>query len=347
MDATKKRKYLLYSKDDGRPDSEKPCAFFNSPEGCRNGAKCKFLHGTTPSFSAPVPEPVRFQVESVKANNARSFSSSIEVAKPIVAKPIVRSVQAPPPSQPSHAASTVVQTFTQSSSQISTPKSSKHEKRPSSVLNEGAANIYSFPLAPPSSEKLDSATKRQRRKMEEEEDSNFLFDVVNVALKNGQLPNSPEMPRSNFAEPQNLFIPPSDVMRTLSTSGTDHATKGPERHHKSNHKSASTFSTNTVPLSSVGSDMSGPPFTWEQLVAKTQSHPKFAKEYVFDGFDSTWIKSRSAAEWRDAKKPLKVMAIDCEMCQTVDPVTNNFEQNALIRFSIVNGLNPEEVTSRL
>jgi len=31
--------------DDGRPDAMKPCAFFASPDGCRNGSNCRFSHG--------------------------------------------------------------------------------------------------------------------------------------------------------------------------------------------------------------------------------------------------------------------------------------------------------------
>jgi hypothetical protein len=30
----KKRKYVLYKADDGRPDREKTCAFFLSDKGC-------------------------------------------------------------------------------------------------------------------------------------------------------------------------------------------------------------------------------------------------------------------------------------------------------------------------
>lgn len=40
-----KKRYVLFSKDDGRSDAEKPCAFFASPAGCKNGNNCKFLHG--------------------------------------------------------------------------------------------------------------------------------------------------------------------------------------------------------------------------------------------------------------------------------------------------------------
>lgn len=46
--AEKKRKYLLFNRADGRPDSLKPCAFFFSPAGCRNGDKCPFSHTNNP-----------------------------------------------------------------------------------------------------------------------------------------------------------------------------------------------------------------------------------------------------------------------------------------------------------
>jgi hypothetical protein len=52
-DAAEKKRYILFSKEDGRPDSEKPCAFFSSAAGCRNGAKCKFMHGPVALPPAP------------------------------------------------------------------------------------------------------------------------------------------------------------------------------------------------------------------------------------------------------------------------------------------------------
>ena len=37
------------------------------------------------------------------------------------------------------------------------------------------------------------------------------------------------------------------------------------------------------------------------------------------------------------------MAIDCEMCETEDPLTGAKDSNSLIRLSVVNGLNASEV----
>jgi hypothetical protein len=38
-----------------------------------------------------------------------------------------------------------------------------------------------------------------------------------------------------------------------------------------------------------------------------------------------------------------VLGIDCEMCETVDPVTGVKNPLSLVRLSVVNGLNPKEV----
>jgi hypothetical protein len=62
----KKRKYLLFSKDDGRPDALKPCAFFLSAAGCKNGSKCKFSHGEEKKGNNERPVPVAAPVVEAK-----------------------------------------------------------------------------------------------------------------------------------------------------------------------------------------------------------------------------------------------------------------------------------------
>lgn len=38
-----------------------------------------------------------------------------------------------------------------------------------------------------------------------------------------------------------------------------------------------------------------------------------------------------------------VLGIDCEMCETIDPVTGIKNPSSLVRLSVVNGINPKEV----
>ena len=66
--AEKKRKYLLFNKGDGRADAQKPCAFFISAAGCRNGAQCQFSHGDEhPTLATKVVEKVvEKEVKEVK-----------------------------------------------------------------------------------------------------------------------------------------------------------------------------------------------------------------------------------------------------------------------------------------
>lgn len=80
--AGSKRKYLLFSKDDGRPDAMKPCAFFVSAEGCRSGAKCRFSHTSEKSVETIVPAaPVAVAQESSK-------KPSIPQKEKVVKKPV-------------------------------------------------------------------------------------------------------------------------------------------------------------------------------------------------------------------------------------------------------------------
>ena len=65
-----KKRYVLFSKDDGRSDSEKPCAFFASPAGCKNGNNCKFLHGIKQNI---VPSDNNFN-QSLNTSNTLSLS---------------------------------------------------------------------------------------------------------------------------------------------------------------------------------------------------------------------------------------------------------------------------------
>jgi hypothetical protein len=46
---------------------------------------------------------------------------------------------------------------------------------------------------------------------------------------------------------------------------------------------------------------------------------------------------------RSLKSEYPVIALDCEMCETEDPVTK-VRESTLIRLSVVNGFNPDEVS---
>jgi hypothetical protein len=72
--AEKKRKYLLFTKSDGRPDAQKPCAFFISAAGCRNGANCQFSHGDDKVVSV-----VKEVVKEPKVEKIKKVEKQVEV----------------------------------------------------------------------------------------------------------------------------------------------------------------------------------------------------------------------------------------------------------------------------
>lgn len=131
------------------------------------------------------------------------------------------------------------------------------------------------------------------------------------------------------------FVEATEVMQMLGTSGTDHATKGSAggKSKKSDDARAATIlrrieTTNLLTL------------PWGSHVAKTHAHPKFQSDYSWS-LDDLWVRARPYGEWCQ-KLPL-VLAIDCEFCASIDPKTGIKDGCHLIRFSVVNGMNPSEV----
>jgi RNA exonuclease 1 len=91
---------------------------------------------------------------------------------------------------------------------------------------------------------------------------------------------------------------------------------------------------------------------WEKAVVETQTHARFHEEYNFQKYQPTqlesesensspWIKAKPFGDW--CRGNPQCIAIDCEMCETQDPVTKKKNHKALCRISIINGDNPQEV----
>jgi RNA exonuclease 1 len=91
---------------------------------------------------------------------------------------------------------------------------------------------------------------------------------------------------------------------------------------------------------------------WESAVVATQAHKRFPEEYNFEKYKQTdleigsdvsspWIKAKPFGDW--CRGNPQCIAIDCEMCETQDPVTKKKNHKALCRISIINGDDPKEV----
>ena len=93
----KKRKYLLLSSKD---DEKKPCAFFISDAGCRNGSACPFIHG---SQAPPVvnhvvlPKPVIYKQEKVEEKVVKKVVRKVEPVPEEIKVKKVKHVSEPTP----------------------------------------------------------------------------------------------------------------------------------------------------------------------------------------------------------------------------------------------------------
>ena len=93
----KKRKYLLLSSKD---DEKKPCAFFISDAGCRNGSACPFIHGSqAPSVVNHVvlPKPVIYKQEKVEEKVVKKVVRKVESVPEEVKVKKVKHVSEPAP----------------------------------------------------------------------------------------------------------------------------------------------------------------------------------------------------------------------------------------------------------
>ncbi|CAB1098762.1 unnamed protein product [Ectocarpus sp. CCAP 1310/34] len=83
---------------------------------------------------------------------------------------------------------------------------------------------------------------------------------------------------------------------------------------------------------------------WQMLVERTRAHPKFAKNYRFET-DATWV---TASPCGDSCPGLpQVIALDCEMCMSEDPLSKERNGKELLRLSIVRGEDGEKLMDTL
>ncbi|OQR81934.1 hypothetical protein THRCLA_11275 [Thraustotheca clavata] len=79
--------------------------------------------------------------------------------------------------------------------------------------------------------------------------------------------------------------------------------------------------------------------TYDDLVAMTQHHPDFKKDFVRppNTICTQTMKKSSKAKYK------KIVAMDCEMCVIMNETTKEKNGKALARVSVVDGENPDEI----
>eukprot|EP01039_Chlorochromonas_danica_P010385 gene10385-11502_t len=215
-----------------------------------------------------------------------------------------------------------------------------------------------------------------------DDDEKFLFNAVNHALRNSQelTPIRPVTPTAVVAKPNAsvkkekrenqekattlssdfIFAPPEQpaaketavgkkekrenqekaafVAATLSSDSIfvppeQAAAKEDAAGNTNSNGVKQSFDFNQVDLRSLD---------WDNLMHITFNHKRYARDYTF-AKDPYWVQARPSGEWCQNRDMPAVIAIDCEMCECADPVTGSRDKNALVRVSVINGLDPSQV----
>jgi len=317
-------------------DGPKQCAFFFSSQGCRNGENCKFSHeANNPAKEASAPKAMSVSsssicssesegqiIEEKRAGAYASLVSNGDDSNPFFA------VTAPPPPTPAPTPVKKVKAAEQQQTETRKKRKKSDTTTPFDLGNEtqspigqkGSTTALSSPgvvSAPPKKSKQTSNTPPSNTQ-------------TNLPPSNFRLLN---LPVASFSLPSTSSNKPTE----------DKTQSSPQRPPTPQHEPAKSYPLPTATPAHL---------KWHSAVLATRSNPSYASAFAFErtqqyeyseGISSPhqWIQSRPYGSWC-INNPASI-AIDCEMCETKDPVTNKSDTKALCRLSIVNGDNPSEV----
>ena len=338
-----KNAYKLTSASGSGP---KQCAFFFSEQGCRNGANCKFSHeansgGGTPSAKPEDNPPPSVSSSSVVSSESESDGEIVEreksagayaslVKKGDDSNPFfsaTAAVASPTPPTPAPTPAKKTKTEEQSTDKKKKEKKRKATENPFDLGNEtqppkttpasqkGVAAVVSSPIAAPQKKSKQAATTPK---------SNISPPNKACGFRNLNLPIA------------SFSVPPSIVEEGAKS----------DRPPSPQHEPAKPAPPLPLPVATHAH------LKWKDAVIATRKHFNYDAAFSFASWQQRdfslgiskpdeWISTRPYGEW--CKNNPAAIAIDCEMCQTKDPVTGNTDDKALCRLSVVNADDPSEV----
>jgi RNA exonuclease 1 len=312
------KKYKLYSAS-GENDKPGPCAFFASSAGCRNGANCKFLHvlpNAAPAF---------------KESSSSSVVSSESEGE-------VPPAPAPPPAP------------TAPDNQQSSNKKKKKKKRKKSDVSD---DIFASPKkqnvikADPETESNSKKQKVSHKKTPQSASKAQKTETVSATDTFASMADVP--PSSN----------PSSQVKPMQAVASFRSLNLPVASFHIEGQAPATTPATTVKTETPASqsELPVPKHTptglkWQNAVLKTRKHVRYNGSVDFEkmkesdeeagcGYATDWITAQKVGPWC-AENP-QAIAIDCEMCETRDPVSGAVDSKALCRLSVINADNPDEV----
>ena len=310
------KKYKLFKagENDGDPP---PCAFFLSPQGCKNGDKCKFSHEVPSSKQrAPAPAPATIYDDSSDVVSSESEGEDQFPQKPVVKNATLHnSAQKKQPDQKS-------QTPTE-------PKKKRKRKKGDSDSDLG---LFAKPA------------KRANDKQNEKKKDVELPPPPKTTTPTKPKPSTPKPTTSKKVKIEDAV--PSFRSLNLPIASFSTQSNADTAPQPSTSKKETTPEGYPLPQSTPEGQK------WQSSVIATRSHPNYNSIFDFDKLKKMdeengvakaedWVKARPFGDWC-ANNP-HAIAIDCEMCETKDPLTGNTDHKALCRLSVVNAVDPDDV----
>lgn len=300
------KKYKLHSVDTGE---KSVCAFYSSAAGCRNGDKCKFLHSTSTSQSKVSSNTVELSDDSSAVSSESEGTNGNNRPRPNQVK-----IETPTDVDGSDPFECVAQLHTgdidkkqQKRTQKKRKSTDKSENNPASSQKKKKVKIDDNPSTS-SSNKFSSFV------------SNLPVASFSVLGTNSATTATPEKKDEKITSPDNM----TNIRNTPKKSKDETQRILPES-------------------TAVGRK-------WQKAVIHSRKHQRYDNSYDFarykendtkNGIQSTWIKTKPFGSWCESHP--QAIAIDCEMCESQDPLSGAKNAKALCRLSVVNAENPEDV----
>ena len=312
MSATKKYKLFSMNPNGGKP----VCAFFSSPAGCRNGDKCTFVHTT--GETNPVTEI---------SETSSVISSESEGKIPMKAE------------KPARSAGDGEGKQARKNKRKSAPIANDHD--------DDDDDLFATPGKPTKPQAEDNTPSKRQRESTTPNKKQTPTNTRNKKqrqTKSEGAKTADEKETSNPATDFRSFVMGLPVASFSIGGASNSSVKKEERNLSTDLSPSKKDGGLPLPTSTeVGRK-------WQKAVLASREHERYASSFDFDkykevqkeaGIESKWIAAKSFGKWC-AKNP-QAVAIDCEMCETQDPLSKAKNAKALCRISVVNAEKPDEV----
>ncbi|CAM9993443.1 unnamed protein product [Heterosigma akashiwo] len=292
-----KKKYTLF-KSDGA-EGPKPCAFYSTPAGCRNGAKCSFQHGYAPTKAGEKAAKTPAKIVEKRKNSDAAAPKSSNKKQKRSPKPTPKKVDSPKPTP-----------------QQPKSKTSDAESEPSLDEEEKGKTEAPTPAAAAQSDESSEDVESDDEGDQEEVHHKPAPKQQQLQQPEACAPAAP-VAASSLLSALGLPVTPFNFCWESPPPWA-----GPQARLREEEEDPEEERDKEPPAGQEAG--SGRPLT--------RRHPKYAALFAFEGADGSWVSPPASLPGAAA-----VLALDCEMCESEDPVSKAKNEKELVRVSVVRG----------